>query len=952
MDIVNTCSQHTIDSFNSLSGCGFRLIHCNIRSLRKNFDKLMEIISCVNCYFHVICLSETYLYVNQNYFPIPNYFFAGDCRSTKCGGVGIYVHSSLTLIDYLPVSLAGAEAVSVRLADVGEKPLLVTCVYRSPSSDIGRFLDDLESFLSIHPTCLDHIISGDINIDLFKAESEPYLDIINQYNYHCLIDLPTRITPTSQTCIDHILVNFNYSEISSGTLLKDTSDHFPVFAIIYKNNINPKLNTYKRLYKNLQVDKIRKDLLEVDWQELVYNIRDADTAYDNFVTKTLDVFNVWAPIKEFTPPKYRTNGWFNKELKIQISIKDKLFRKHKTYPYSPNLKKAYNKQRNKVSTLIKKAKSNYYCSIISTQNNSRKLWQIINKACGRNQNSCQIINKIVTSDSQAITDSKQIAHCFNTYFTNIGPQLASAIPHIQHQYESNYSPDDFESFEISTVHNSVVLSHLQSLNTNKAEGLDSIPAKLVQTCAIQLSFPLTYIFNLCIKSSTVPKGMKVAKVLPLYKSKGSRSSCNSYRPISILPVFSKVFEKIINLQLQNHLQLHNIISPTQYGFQRNKGTLDALIQFANQSLAALNYSNVILGIFIDFSKAFDTIDHQILLKKLKAYNFSSKTVQLFESYLSNRTQCVKISNVYSCPLNIRCGVPQGSILGPTLFLLYINDLVKHSKIFNTILFADDTNLFFTSKNLNYDIDLINDSLDLVKKWCFSNKLTLNVDKTNYLIIKNPQNKFELCKEIKMDGSPIAHADYIKFLGITIDKSLNWSAHINNLRSQLHKTVGLIYYASGFLPVNVLLMLYNSLINSKIIYCLEAWGNAPNIYLNKILVIQKRIIKIIYHKKPTYHSAELFKRAKILPIHELYKLRICLLAHTSFYTHYNSIVSPYPTRHSQLSLPLPKSTSAAGHRQVSYQMSDAWNSLPREIRMIDSKVNFKMALKQHLLDSLI
>jgi hypothetical protein len=314
--------------------------------------------------------------------------------------------------------------------------------------------------------------------------------------------------------------------------------------------------------------------------------------------------------------------------------------------------------------------------------------------------------------------------------------------------------------------------------------------------------------------------MKCAKVLPIFKNKGSKLSCNNYRPISILPLFSKIFEKLINAQILNHIESEKLICDAQFGFQRNKGTREALVEFVNNAFASLNESKVILGIFIDFSKAFDTINHDILHKKLRRLNFSRKALQLLQNYLLNRSQRVVIDGHPSDPLPISCGVPQGSILGPTLFLLYINDLVKSSSTFKTILFADDTNLFFSSKEINNKIDEINFGLDRVRVWCNTNKLTLNIDKTNYIIIKNPQNRFHLTKTITMNGSPISEAENVKFLGIIIDPKLNWSGHINKLRLDLHKSLGLIYLASTYLPTSTLILLYNCLVNSRIIYCIE------------------------------------------------------------------------------------------------------------------------------------
>ena len=229
-----SCNEYTVNSFQSLKCYGLSLLHCNICSLHKNFHKLVELLSDVNYSFDFICLSETFLYTNQHsFFPLPHYTFVGDSRNTRAGGAGIYVRSGMAVSGVLPVSLTGAEAVSLRLAVTGDAPLCLTVVYRAPSSDIGMFLQDLDLFLSSREVRhLNHIITGDLNINTLKPESSDYLDIIHQYNFTNLITIPTRVTATSQTCIDHILVNFLPNDITSGTITKDTSDHFPVFVFL------------------------------------------------------------------------------------------------------------------------------------------------------------------------------------------------------------------------------------------------------------------------------------------------------------------------------------------------------------------------------------------------------------------------------------------------------------------------------------------------------------------------------------------------------------------------------------------------------------------------------------------------------------------------------------------------------------------------------------------------
>lgn len=238
------------------------------------------------------------------------------------------------------------------------------------------------------------------------------------------------------------------------------------------------------------------------------------------------------------------------------------------------------------------------------------------------------------------------------------------------------------------------------MNEKKATGPDDIPAKFIRMSSAYICTPLTHIINLSLKTSRVPDQMKVARVLALYKNKGSKISASNYRLISILPIFSKILEKTVNCQLQNHLLLNSTIFSNQYGFQKNKGTADALIEFSNNCFSALNDSNSILGTFIDFSKAFDTVNHDILLLKLKIiYNFSDTAILWFKDYLANRNQYVQIVSNKSPKPPVQCGVPQGSMI------LYINDLMLKTNSFQPILFADGTNLFYKSRNLNNEVQM-------------------------------------------------------------------------------------------------------------------------------------------------------------------------------------------------------------------------------------------------------
>ena len=448
---------------------------------------------------------------------------------------------------------------------------------------------------------------------------------------------------------------------------------------------------------------------------------------------------------------------------------------------------------------------------------------------------------------------------------------------------SSGSPLDFlsdpvpDSISLQKTDKKEVREIIEGLKSSSSCGWDEIPPSVVKQTLESTLLPLTHVINLSLSTGVFPDEMKIAKVIPLFKS-GDTTSFSNYRPVSVLPVFSKILERIMYNRLLAFINNNNLLYDYQFGFRNKRSPNLALIFLVDKISTALENGEYVLGLFLDFSKAFDTVDHEILFLKLEHYGIRGNALALFKNYLSNRSQYVVYNGLQSSKQRITCGVPQGSILGPLLFLIYINDLGDVSDVIFTLLFADDSNLFLSGTNPDELINKMNTELIKIVKWLEVNKLSLNLDKTHFMIFRKGKSKVTINNDLMIKNVKIKQEQHTKFLGVILDQRLTFLNHIMLIKGKMARALGVLYKCKKSLKQNTLLTLYNAFLYPYINYCISVWGNTYQAYLKPLIKLQNRAIRTVTGSSWDESAAPLYKKVKALSINKLHTFQVQLFVY--------------------------------------------------------------------------
>lgn len=852
-----------------------KLIHQNIQGLPGKELELELFLEETNV--DILCITEHWLNQHQQLIvSINNYKLISSFtrHSAIRGGSLILLKNYLKCKQRKDIeSLSVERTIEISCAELDQH--IIVCIYRPPSANYDSFESSMEEVLrKVCATSKRVIVCGDFNINILEDSQSTirFLNLFKSFNLHHLFNEPTRVTPTSATCLDNIFCDCNVGEKAIINFIN--SDHSGQMAVIdCHQNYSPTIFTCRPITKR-RVQQF-KDTIYNKVSSIPCNENSVDQLYDNLFEIVEKEFN-----GIFTKKTIKLNNSKNKfsdwaTTGIYISRR-KLFELYdikasSNDPATIEYVKNYSKCFKKVCAV---AKSNYIKDKISNATNKIKItWNVINKETCKNKTqqnklSLKINGKCLDSDAE-------VAKAFESFFTNIPVSTTSKLDSSSDIAVSLLKASVGECktpFKFTHVTPEIIVKTFKELNMKKTEDLWGLSVDILRNIILFIAPHLAMIFNKCVDEGQFPSLMKYSKIIPLFKS-GDKSDPSNFRPVSILPALSKIFEKVIFVQLLSHFKVNDLLHNKQFGFTKGKSTSDAGVALIKHIFDAWENKQDAIGVFCDLSKAFDCVKHQTLLLKLSHYGVSKNSLSLINSYLSDRVQKVNVNGTDSSGAALLMGVPQGSILGPLLFLIYINDLPYFTQdLCEIVLFADDTSLIFNVDRRKDTFDDVNDSLSQVLHWFTTNNLLLNAKKTKCVKFTMP-NVRQVNTNIIMNNERIEVINSTVFLGITMDAKLQWGPHIAALAGRLSSAAYAVKKIRHLTDIETARLVYFSYFHSIMSYGLLLWGSAADI--QTIFVLQKRAIRFIYNLRPRDSLREMFKNIDILTVASQYILD-CIL----------------------------------------------------------------------------
>lgn len=942
------------NKFYSLSDNSLNIFHLNIRSISENLDELVVYLQQLKKKFDLIVLSETFRLADLSLHSLPGYDILYNWgKVNRNDGVVVYIRDTIKY-EHEIIGLDNINLLKISL-DFNKIKCVFSCVYRLHPTCPYVFSQNLHSYLKTIGRDVDvSVFLGDININILdqKEHTQAYLNVLHQEGYISQINGHTRIQGDRKSCIDHIFMKRNSVEnfVAVPFIIRNQiTDHFPTILLLdFAQNLDcnhgTKSNSKNRNLKFVNYSSLIQALQNEKWNR-VYNEKDVHIMSEVFLTRLQDYIRENTTTKQNTISKPPRKSWITSGLLKSIEIKNQLYKKTLQYAFDTEIKIKYNSYKNLLKKLIKYSKSRFYTKQLNKDSSSTKiLYETVKKICnpGNESNHKKPVERIKLEDGTVTTDKQEIVDMFNQHYADVGKKLASKIRKRDDNILGNIPPVPGSIF-LKPVIETELLALIGSLKNKKSPGFDGINSSTLKRIKNQIVKPLTYIINEILAQGIWPRCFGIGVVRPIFKS-GDALDVNNYRPITLISNIAKIAEKVINLRVTDFLNKHNIMSDSQYGFRKARSSQDAICCLTDNIYKALDGSVPTLCIFVDLAKAFDTVDHKILLSKLEKYGFRGSSYTLFETYLNNRVQKVQIGNAVSCSLAVNTGVPQGTVLGPLLFTLYINDIFMLNSRGRIISYADDTAVIYSDNSWEGLHQMVSQDFSLIKKYFDDNLLTMNAKKTTFLTfsVQHTREAFDsFCLD---DKTIIKSSQQVKYLGIIIDRSLRWNLHSKQLVNKIRGLLSKFRTLRQYLNIQQLRVIYYALVQSQLAYGIVGWGGAYDANIKNLEIVQKWLLRVILCRSRLYSSDKLYEEAGVFDIRQLY----CYTLLIRQYTNRNNIKSfthGYPTRQRDVLCRTIRCKKTVGQRSSSYIEQKLFNVAPKSIKEATNFVSYARMVKK-------
>ena len=952
-------------------GKGLNLVHLNVRSLMggHRFDMIRHQIE--SSRVDIFTISESWLTtaIPDRVIECMNYNVVRLDRKwndegrdnlfpKRGGGVACYIKSDIkyseTKFELLNKSCRDLEMLWVSIEIDNMRPLVVITVYRPPQGDYKKcntLLNEALERANLKDNT-DIFVLGDFNIDLADKNSIKARELeftARSLGLKQLVKSHTRIAhrngQVSKSKLDLIFSNSNFIT-ETRTLDLNISDHLAV--LVNRKKVGAKLEKVEfagRSYKNYRKEEFQHNLINCDWDGF-YAQNDPNRLWDIMEHIILDQANQFCPLKMFKVKALR-EPWITNEAVEAIRDKDRLLKKARKSGKEADWANA-RLARNRVGRDLENLRADFLKGQQEiNKNDPKNFWKSISSVFpGKKSKTSKIWLKHHTNDTQI--EDIQAANYINTFFTNIGQNLARQFQN-DWKYFGVRSLNTIDRF---TTDAEEVKRLCREINPMKSSGMDELSSKLCKDAFLVLSEQLAHIFNSSLVTGCFPDKWKIAKILPLFKG-GDRESVNNYRPVSLLPLPGKLLEKIVHKRISSFWEDNNILSANQGGFRKGYSTVATIADLTDRLFHHINLGDTTLAAFVDLRKAFDTVNLNILLKKLQLAGIGDEVLAWCKDYLTNRFQCTLANNVRSSLLPITCGVPQGSVLGPLFFLIYVNDVQQAVPNCGIKLYADDTVLFQSGVNKEEARTKLQRSVNEFKQWCDVNELTINVSKTKVMAFAT-RSKTKKCKDVNIvvGSDKLKVVPSYKYLGMTLDSTLNYSNHISSVIRMVSHKMTLLAKLRKYLTNEVAVLIYKTMLLPYFDYADVIFHKANVKDTGKLQTLQNKCLRICLRKERRFSTDGAHKEANV-PF--LTDRRTAHVNNFMFIRKRNkSLINNKEIRTRAHDAPLfnvemPRCETFK--RSVGYFGSSQWNNLPVVMRNTETYLGFKHKQKVIMLHPL-